>query len=99
MTEWLPLLLVTFGALALTGGGLSLRRRAADRRLGELTAVDAGRPVTLRAERYSLAGRPDLLRRRPDGRLVPVELKHRPIPRHGPFRSHTIQLAAYCLLV
>jgi len=99
VTELVPLLVAALGLLVLVGGGLSLRRRAADRRLGELTAVDVGRSVTLRAERYRLAGRPDALRRRSDGTLVPVELKHRPAPRRGPFRSHTVQLAAYCLLV
>lgn len=87
------------GVVACATGALALRRRAADRRLGALVAIDAGRPATLRSERYRLVGRPDALRRRPDGRLVPIELKHRSLPRRGPYPSHLVQLGAYCLLV
>jgi CRISPR-associated exonuclease Cas4 len=76
---------------------LSLRRQEAAR--GALVAIDAGRPATLRSERYRLAGRPDELRRRTDGRLVPVELKSRPTPPRGPTPSHVAQVRAYCLLV
>jgi CRISPR-associated exonuclease Cas4 len=99
VTLLLPLTLALVGAACLIGGIASLRRRARDRRLGELVAVDAGRPVTFRSERYRLVGRPDAVRRRPDGRLVPVELKHRPMPTRGPFPSHVVQLGAYCLLI
>jgi CRISPR-associated exonuclease Cas4 len=76
---------------------LSERRR--DNARGLLVAVDAGRPVTLRSDRYRLVGRPDELRRRRDGRVVPVELKSRSAPGNGPARSHAVQLWAYCLLV
>jgi CRISPR-associated exonuclease Cas4 len=97
------LIAVTFavaGAVAVLAGTGSLRRRRNDRRLGGLAAIDAGGEArTLRAERYRLVGRPDVLRRRPDGRLVPVELKSRPAPTGGPYPSHRLQLAAYCLLV
>lgn len=92
-------------AAALAGVGLAalagyqLLRRREDRRWGELLAIDAGRPVTLRSERYRLCGRPDVLRRGSDGSVVPVEVKHRPLPARGPFRSHSVQIAAYCLLV
>ena len=99
MNPVVPVALALSGAVAAGLGARSLWRRAAERRLGELVAVDAGRPATLRSERYRLVGRPDLLRRRPDGRWVPIELKHRPAPRRGPFPSHLVQLAAYCLLI
>lgn len=77
--------------------GLAARRR--ERAHGELVAIDAGAPVTLRSARYRLTGRPDALRRLGDGRLVPVELKSRAAPITGPPPSHRVQLAAYCLLV
>ncbi len=100
-----PLTTLVAAALALAGlavavgaaYGLAARRR--ERARGELVAIDAGAPVTLRSERYRLTGRPDVLRRLPDGRVVPVELKSRPAPITGPSPSHRIQVAAYCLLV
>jgi CRISPR-associated exonuclease Cas4 len=76
---------------------LSDRRR--DRAAGALVAIDAGAPMTLRSERYRIAGRPDELRRLPDGRLLPIELKSRASPPAGPPRSHLVQVWAYCLLV
>lgn len=84
-------------ALALT----LLALRARDRRWGSLVAVDAvGAPsMTLRSERYRLVGRPDIVRRRHDGRPVPIEVKSRPSFRDGPPRSHIIQVWAYCLLL
>ena len=93
------LVLVATGVGCLLAGIVSLRRRAADRRWGGLVAIDAGRPITLRSDRYHLVGRPDALRRRPDGALVPVELKRRSAPSRGPFPSHVVQLGAYCLLI
>lgn len=95
------------GAIALALVGLAISawalRALSDRRqdsaLGRLVAVDAGRPATLRSERYRLSGRPDALRSLPDGRLVPVEVKSRPTPGRGPTRSHVVQVRAYCLLV
>ncbi|MGI0055567.1 MAG: CRISPR-associated protein Cas4 [Thermoplasmata archaeon] len=94
-------------ALGLAGVGLAVcagvgfARLHRDRRLGTLVAIDAGRggSVTLRSERYRLVGRPDLVRRRADGRAVPVELKSRAHPRGGPARSHILQLWVYCLLL
>jgi len=77
--------------------GLLARRH--DRRWGSLVAIDAGAPAVLRSRRYRLSGRPDVLRRLPDGRVVPVELKSRATPRRGPPHSHQAQVAAYCLLV
>ena len=77
-----------------------------------VVAIDrVGVPPTLRSPdpvpqvpqmesaRYHLRGRPDELRRAPDGRLVPVEIKSAPAPRGGPLPSHRAQLLAYCLLV
>jgi CRISPR-associated exonuclease Cas4 len=99
MSPWLALGLAVGGVAVATAAAISLARGARDRRLGSLVAVDAGRARTLVAERYRMAGRPDALRQRADGTWVPVELKHRPAPQRGPFRSHEVQLAAYCLLV
>jgi CRISPR-associated exonuclease Cas4 len=93
------------GALAVIGLALTvwalraLSRRRDDNARGQLVAVDAGRPVTLRSERYGLVGRPDELRRLRDGRVVPVEFKSRSTPPRGPTPSHVVQVRAYCLLV
>lgn len=62
-------------------------------------------PVTMpqvpqmESARFHLRGRPDELRRAPDGRLVPVEIKSHAAPRGGPLPSHRAQLLAYCLLI
>ncbi len=87
------------GVAALAAGARQLAARRTEGRWGSLVAIDPGRPATLRSDRYHLAGRPDVLRRAPDGTLVPIELKHRPAPRRGAFRSHLVQVWAYCLLV
>ncbi len=87
------------GAVALLLAGRALARRASEGRFGALVAVDVGGGRTYRAPRFALAGRPDAVRRRPDGALVPIELKRRPAPRAGPFYSHQVQLWAYCLLL
>jgi len=89
--------LVGIGFAAAALRALSQRRREAA--YGRLVAVDAGRAVTLRSERYRLVGRPDELRRLSDGRVVPVELKSRATPPRGPAPSHVVQVRAYCLLV
>jgi CRISPR-associated exonuclease Cas4 len=72
-----------------------------ERRNGRLVAVDLpGRSGTrLVSERWRLVGKPDEIRQLPDGSWVPVEWKSRPTPRRGPWRSHQIQVAAYCLLL
>jgi len=99
VNAWLALAAGIVG-LVCTGIGLvALRRSSVEGRAGALVAIDAGRPITLRSTRYHLVGRPDAVRRRPDGSLVPVELKHRPTPAFGPFPSHLVQLGAYCLLI
>ena len=79
------------------GAALAARRR--ERARGELVAIDAGAAVTLRSPRYRLSGRPDSIRRLPDGRLVPIELKTRAAPPRGPLPSHRVQLEAYLWLV
>jgi CRISPR-associated exonuclease Cas4 len=78
---------------------LQARRRSMGS--GSLVEVDRmdGRRPPLRSERYRLVGRPDELRRLPDGRIVPVELKSRSTPPDGPPRSHRVQVEAYALLV
>lgn len=93
----LLLLLVGLGAAAL--GARLLLRRARESRWGSLVAIDAGAPLALVSARYRLTGRPDAVRRRPDGSLLPVERKSAPLPRGGPYRSHLVQLWAYCLLL
>jgi CRISPR/Cas system-associated exonuclease Cas4 (RecB family) len=101
----LPSLSALLGAAAIVVGGVvaavavrELRARHHDRQFGSLVAIDAGAPVVLRSSRYRISGRPDVLRRLSDGRVVPVELKSRPTPTNGPPRSHLVQVAAYSLL-
>ncbi len=93
----LVVLAVGLGVAAAAARALAARRR--ESALGALVAVDAGAPMTFRSERYRLTGRPDVVRRLPDGRLVPVELKSRSSPPAGPTPSHRVQVAAYCLLI
>jgi CRISPR-associated exonuclease Cas4 len=78
-----------------------LYRHHRDRRDGQLVSVDDGARSLppLRSARWGLVGRPDELRRRGDGRVVPVEWKSRSAPARGPLYSHRVQLYAYCLLV
>jgi CRISPR-associated exonuclease Cas4 len=92
-------LLVAAGAGVAFASARVLAQRRRRRAVGELVAIDAGRPVVLRSERYHLTGRPDVLRQSRDGRLVPVEVKRRAAPARGPFRSHEVQLWSYCLLI
>lgn len=99
MTPLLALGIAALGIALLAGAAVALARRRREAALGALVAIDAGAPVTLRAERYRLVGRPDALRRLADGRLVPIELKSRAAPPRGPPTSHVVQVAAYCLLV
>ncbi len=99
---WLPLL-----ALALSGLGLWLLWRSRTARQetglppGRVIYTDTGawdrceRPLF--SARYRLTGRPDYLVRTDRG-LIPVEVKSGSAPAQ-PYRSHLLQLAAYCLLV
>jgi CRISPR-associated exonuclease Cas4 len=93
--------LVVLGLAIAVGATWALLRRRHDRGYGELVATDrAGstdRPIV--SEEHRISGRPDAVRRLPDGREIPVEIKHRATPRGGPPRSHRVQVAAYCLLI
>ena len=53
---------------------------------------------SLHSSELRLAGRPDYLVQRPDGEIIPVELKSRRAPAE-PWEGHILQLAAYCRLV
>ena len=61
------------------------------------TGLDDRAPQTLFSPRYRLAGRPDYLVERA-GSLIPVEVKSGNAPA-SPYRSHALQVGAYCLLV
>ncbi len=87
------------GVVVLGASVAALARRHRDARWGTLVAVDAGHSDDLRSVRWRLVGRPDLVRRDRHGRPVPIEVKRRNAPAHGPFRSHRVQLWAYCLLL
>ena len=77
----------------------ALLRRRRDRRHGTLLSVDRGLERPIVDPEHGIVGRPDAVRRLPDGREVPIEIKRRPTPRGGPLRSHRVQVLAYCLLL
>jgi len=102
-----PRVILLACALLLLVGSLFLFRRA--RRLREQTGLPQGRVIyadtgawnrcerPLFSRRYLLTGKPDYLV--DDGKTkIPVEVKHTRCPA-SPYRSHVLQLAAYCLLV
>jgi CRISPR-associated exonuclease Cas4 len=102
-----PRVILLACALLLFVGGLLLLRRA--RCLHKQTGLPRGRVIyadtgawnrcerPLFSRRYLLTGKPDYLV--DDGRTrVPVEVKSTFCPS-SPYRSHVLQLAAYCLLV
>ncbi len=68
---------------------------------GSLTSATVGRVATMSSQVHGLVGRPDELRRSPDGRVVPVEVKSSrgPAPGRPPYFSHVLQLYAYCQIV
>jgi CRISPR-associated exonuclease Cas4 len=94
-------------ALLLFVGGLLLLRRA--RHLHEQTGLPHGHVIyadtgawnrcekPLFSRRYLLTGKPDYLVD-DSGTRIPVEVKSTACPP-SPYRSHVLQLAAYCLLV
>lgn len=90
----LAVVLIAVGVAALAGAARGLLALGRDRRLGALVAIDSGASVLLRSDRYRLSGRPDVLRRLPDGRMIPVELKSRSTPARGPPPSHIAQVRA-----
>lgn len=102
-----PRVILLACALILLAGGLLLLRRA--RRLRAQTGLPQGQVIyadtgawnrcekPLFSRRYLLTGKPDYLV--DDGRTkIPVEVKSTVCPP-SPYRSHVLQLAAYCLLV
>ncbi len=68
---------------------------------GPVTSATVGRVATMSSQVHGLVGRPDELRRSPDGRVVPVEVKSSrgPPPGRPPYFSHVLQLYAYCQIV
>ena len=68
---------------------------------GSVTSATVGRVATMSSQVYGLVGRPDELRRSPDGRVVPVEVKSsRGLPPgRPPYFSHVLQVYAYCQIV
>jgi CRISPR-associated exonuclease Cas4 len=97
----LAAVVVLLGAALAIAAGWALLRRAHDRRHGDLIASDrpGARDVPIASEEHRIVGRPDAIRRLPDGREIPIEIKRRPTPRGGPMRSHRVQVAAYCLVI
>ena len=81
--------------------GWTLYRFRRERRYGSVVSVDTSEAIAapLRSRTFGLVGRPDEVRRRSDGAVLPVEWKQRSSPRTGPPTSHRVQLYAYCLLV
>jgi CRISPR-associated exonuclease Cas4 len=79
----------------------ALARRSEALRWGTPVAIDDGRarPVSLIDPRLGLAGRPDEIRRLPDGRSIPVEVKSRAAPHGSVYPSHRVQVEAYALLL
>ncbi|MDG6913621.1 MAG: Dna2/Cas4 domain-containing protein [Nitrososphaerota archaeon] len=68
---------------------------------GFVTSATVGRVVTMSSQVHGLVGRPDELRRTPDGNVVPIEVKSSrgPPPGRPPYFSHVLQLYAYCQIV
>ena len=68
---------------------------------GPMTSATVGRMATMSSQVHGIVGRPDELRRSPDGRVVPVEVKSSrgPPPGRPPYFSHVLQLYAYCQIV
>jgi CRISPR-associated exonuclease Cas4 len=89
--------------MALVVSWLARRSRAATGLpTGRLVYADTTRWRTVERPLFSrshhLTGRPDYLVQ--GGRdVIPVEVKSGRIPSDGPYPSHILQLAAYCLLV
>lgn len=94
---------VAFVAILLFAIWALLRLLSPPTRATNVVAVDQpslGGMRTLSSDRYRLSGKPDELRRTPNGRIIPVEIKSTRSPRNGiPYPSHRVQLLAYCLLV
>jgi len=76
------------------------RRRALGLPEGELVYEDAdGEGEPLSSSVYPLVGKPDYVVQLPDGRPVPVELKLSVHDATMPYSNHSLQVAAYCLIL
>ncbi len=97
-------------SLALLFIALALLLLFRSRRLRQTTGLPVGKVIyndtgvwhpnieTLYSRELRLAGRPDYLVQRPNGMVIPVEVKSSRAPEE-PWEGHILQLAAYCLLV
>jgi CRISPR-associated exonuclease Cas4 len=99
VTAPLVLLELVLGLVLLGVAAVPLLRLRAERAVGRLVTVEPDGTRLLQSDRYRLRGRPDEVRRRSDGSLVPVEYKHREAPVRRAFFAHTVQVWAYCLLL
>lgn len=76
------------------------RHRALGLPEGELVYEDAdGEGEPLSSSAYPLVGKPDYIVKLPDGRLVPIELKPGAHDATMPYSNHSVQVAAYCLIL
>src|SRR6266851_9593716 len=76
------------------------RHRALGLPEGELVYEDAdGQGEPLSSSAYPLMGKPDYVVHLPDGRPVPIELKLNVQDVSAPYSNHTVQVAAYCLIL
>ena len=100
MNDWLVVIFLACAAAGLIVLWLKLRE---ERGLpeGDLVYNDLSNGEVeakpLVSKKYRLAGKPDMIIRH-EGELIPVEIKSAP-GREKPYRSHVMQLAAYCVLV
>ena len=82
-------------SLAATNIAESLRHEF--RVKGKIEYIDMDESKVFKSERYGLSGRPDYVIKLADN-IIPVEEKRGRTPQ-GPLFSHTLQVAAYCLLI
>ena len=79
---------------------LTERHRALGLPEGELVYEDAdGEGEPLSSSVYPLVGKPDYIVQLPDGRPVPIELKLGVHDATIPYSNHSVQVAAYCLIL
>lgn len=79
---------------------LTERHRALGLPEGELVYEDAdGEGEPLSSSAYLLVGKPDYIVQLPDGRPVPIELKLGVHDATIPYSNHSVQVAAYCLIL
>lgn len=79
---------------------LTERHRALGLPEGELVYEDAdGEGEPLSSSVYPLVGKPDYIVQLPDGRPVPIELKPGVHDATIPYSNHSVQVAAYCLIL